>query len=50
MCLDNSNEEANEAIKDLLSKNTLVQEEVKKLKKDLELQVTKSYGNSNQED
>ena len=50
ICLDNSTKEANEVIKYLLSKNTLLQEEVKKLKKDIELQVAKSYGNTDQED
>ena len=50
ICPKNRIKEANEAIKDLLGKNTLLQEEVKKLKKYLELQVEKSYGNSNQED
>ena len=37
ICPDNSTEEANESIKDLLDKNTLLQEEVNKMKRDMEL-------------
>ena len=40
----------NKVVKDLLDKNSILQEEIKKLKKDMELQATRSYGNLDQED
>lgn len=50
LCLENDTQETNEVVKDLLGKNSLLQEEVKKLKRDMELLAVKSYGNSDQED
>ena len=42
--------ETDDVVKDLLGKNSILQEEIKKLKKDMELQAGRSYGNFDQED